>query len=60
TSDAPDIALDVRELGSVYLGGMSLAGLAAAGLVTEHRPGALVTTATAFRWPWTPVCSWVF
>jgi predicted acetyltransferase len=41
TSAPPDLALDVRELGSTYLGGHSLAALARAGLVRELRKGAL-------------------
>ncbi|WP_265523099.1 GNAT family N-acetyltransferase [Oerskovia flava] len=60
TDDAADLSLDVRELGSAYLGGVSLTSLAAAGLVTEHRPGALAHAAAAFSWPVAPVCSWVF
>lgn len=55
-----DLALDVRELGSAYLGGFSLAGLAGAGLVTELRPGTLHAAATAFGWPVAPVSSYVW
>ncbi|MFV2145862.1 MULTISPECIES: GNAT family N-acetyltransferase [Isoptericola] len=55
-----DLALDVRELGAVYLGGTSLAGLATAGLVAERTPGSLAAASTAFGWPVAPVCSWVF
>jgi predicted acetyltransferase len=58
--DAPDLTLDVRDLGAAYLGGPSLASLAAAGLVTEERSGALARAATAFGWPVPPGCSWVF
>lgn len=59
--DGPaDLTLDVRELGAAYLGGTGIDGLAAAGLVTEHRPGALARTATAFGWTQAPVCSWIF
>ncbi|MGW6196036.1 GNAT family N-acetyltransferase [Kribbella sp. NPDC055110] len=43
-----DLALDVRDLGAVYLGRPSLTRLARAGLVTEHTPGALAATAEAF------------
>lgn len=60
TDAAADLALDVRELGSAFLGGFSLAGLAGAGLVTELRPGALHATATAFGWPVAPVSSYVW
>ncbi|QKW19574.1 GNAT family N-acetyltransferase [Kitasatospora sp. NA04385] len=57
TGDAAELELDVRELGSVYLGGGSLAALAAAGLVRELRPGALEPASAAFRSglePWLP------
>ncbi|MCB7136353.1 GNAT family N-acetyltransferase [Cellulosimicrobium marinum] len=60
TDDAADLSLDVRELGSAYLGGRTLAALAAAGLVTEHSPGALARASAAFAWPVAPGCSWVF
>lgn len=57
---AADLALDVRELGSAYLGGVSLASLATAGLVSERTPGALRQAAVAFGWPTAPVCSWIW
>ena len=38
----------LRELGAVYLGGISLVELAAAGLVTELTDGALVQASLAF------------
>ena len=41
TTESPDLTIPVRALGSAYLGGVSLSQLAAAGLVDEHRPGAL-------------------
>ncbi|MDH6138696.1 MULTISPECIES: GNAT family N-acetyltransferase [Kitasatospora] len=54
-TEAPaDLALPVRELGSAYLGGVSLAALAAAGLVRELRPGALAEASAAFGWPVAP------
>ena len=55
-----DLALDVQELGSAYLGGVSLTELAAAGLVVEHTPGTLARTSVAFGWHRAPVASWVF
>lgn len=63
--EAPELSLDVRELGAAYLGGRSLAALAAAGLVTDHsRPGqgrgVLARASTAFGWPVAPGSSWVF
>ena len=53
-----DVALDVTELGAAYLGGTPLGALAAAGLVTERRPGAVRQLSTALSWdlaPWCPV-----
>ncbi|GAB3589942.1 GNAT family N-acetyltransferase [Angustibacter peucedani] len=49
TDDAPDLALDVRELGSVLAGGVTLVALAEAGLVHERTPGVLARTSAAFR-----------
>lgn len=57
TADGPDLTLDVRELGALYLGGASAVRLAALGLVTEHRAGAVAEADTAFRTalrPWCP------
>ncbi|MEV5728887.1 GNAT family N-acetyltransferase [Streptomyces pharetrae] len=58
TTDAADLALSVRELGSAYLGGVSLAALAAAGRVRELRAGALTEASVAFGAagpaPWLP------
>ncbi|CAM3614620.1 GNAT family N-acetyltransferase [Isoptericola cucumis] len=60
TDAAPDLELDVREVGAAYLGGTSLAALAGAGLVVERTPGALAAAAAAFGWPVAPACGWVF
>ncbi|MFE0672237.1 GNAT family N-acetyltransferase [Streptomyces sp. NPDC058867] len=57
TRDTPDLALSVRELGSAYLGGVSLTALAAAGRVRELRPGALEEASVGFASavaPWMP------
>lgn len=57
TDDAADIALTVRELGTVYLGGTTLSALAAAGLVRELRPGAVGEASLGFGSdvaPWLP------
>lgn len=57
TTAAADLALGVRELGSAFLGGASLAALGAAGLVEEHRSGALAEASRAFATdlePWLP------
>ncbi|MFF4959574.1 GNAT family N-acetyltransferase [Streptomyces sp. NPDC001222] len=56
TRDAADLALSVRELGSAYLGGVSLTALAAAGRVRELRPGALAEASLAFG---SPVAPWL-
>ena len=57
-TDAPaDLALDVRELAAVYLGGTTLAALRQATLVTELRPGAAAAASPAFATclaPWLP------
>lgn len=60
TNDEPDLSCDIRALGSVYLGGTALGSLAAAGLVTEHRPGALARAAAAFAWHTPPSVLEVF
>ncbi|MFK0297082.1 GNAT family N-acetyltransferase [Streptomyces sp. NPDC090442] len=52
TTDDADLSLDVRELGSCYLGGVPVRRLVQAGLVTEHTPGAarLLDAALATEW----------
>ncbi|WP_129666288.1 GNAT family N-acetyltransferase [Phytoactinopolyspora endophytica] len=55
TTAEPDVSMDVRELGAIYLGGTTLRSLAAAGRVGEHRPGSVAEVSTAFGWdraPW--------
>jgi predicted acetyltransferase len=57
TEDSADLSLTVRELGSAYLGGVSLDSLAAAGRVHELRQGALTEASVAFAStvpPWLP------
>ena len=56
TTDAADLALSVRELGSAYLGGVRLVSLAAAGRVRELRQGALTEASIAFG---SPVAPWL-
>ncbi|MFH8792579.1 GNAT family N-acetyltransferase [Streptomyces sp. NPDC017941] len=54
---AADLALSVRELGSVYLGGVPLTQLAGAGRVRELRRGAVAEASLAFgsaAAPWLP------
>ena len=60
TSDPADIALDVRELGGAYLGGIRLGALAAAGLVAELRPGTLGPLSAAMTWDPAPWCPMIF
>jgi predicted acetyltransferase len=53
-----DMTLDVSALGAAYLGGTRIGALDAAGLVTEHRPGAVLELSAAMSWdpaPWCPV-----
>lgn len=60
TDRLPALTLDVRELGSAYLGGVTLSALAAAGLVTVHDPAALRAASVAFASPVAPWCAWQF
>ncbi len=56
TDDAPQVELDIRDLGAAFLGGTPIAALAAAGRVTGD-PSAIgrldLALATALQ-PWTP------
>jgi predicted acetyltransferase len=55
---AADVTLDVAALGAAYLGGTRLGELAGAGLVTEHRAGAVAALSAALGWdpgPWCPI-----
>ncbi|MFD7084455.1 GNAT family N-acetyltransferase [Streptomyces sp. NPDC059918] len=57
TADPADLELSVRDLGSAYLGGITLTSLAEAGRVRELRPGALTAASRAFAGgvaPWLP------
>ncbi|HZI98251.1 MAG TPA: GNAT family N-acetyltransferase [Actinomycetales bacterium] len=60
TTDGADLALDVRVLGSAYLGGETLAALGAAGLVAEVTPGTLARSSRAFTHDVAPFSGWVF
>jgi len=60
TDEPADLALDVRELGAAYLGGTRLGTLAAAGLVTELRPGAVLRLSSAMTWDPAPWCPQIF
>ena len=48
TTDPADLVLGPRELGTAYLGGLSLSALGRAGRVEELRPGALAAASRAF------------
>jgi predicted acetyltransferase len=60
TADPADIALPVRALSAAYLGGTRLGPMAAAGLVTELRPGTLAPLSTALSWDPAPWCPMIF
>jgi hypothetical protein len=53
---SPDVTLHVRELGSAYLGGTSPSTLLRAGLVQEHRNGAVAALGAALSWSRLPFC----
>ncbi|HUZ55792.1 MAG TPA: GNAT family N-acetyltransferase [Streptosporangiaceae bacterium] len=58
TTASADVTLPMSALGAAYLGGARLGGLAAAGQITEHRPGALTELSAAMWWdpaPWSPM-----
>jgi predicted acetyltransferase len=55
TDDPPDLTLPVEALGAAYLGGQAIGGRVAAGMATEHRPGAARELSAAMSWdpkPW--------
>ena len=58
TDDEPDVALDVGELGAVYLGGFSFGELVRSGLVREAREGGAARADAVFLYeapkPWCP------
>jgi predicted acetyltransferase len=60
SADPAVFTLDVRELGTAYLGSVSLSGLAAAGLVTVSDPAGFEAAARAFGWPVAAFCGWTF
>jgi predicted acetyltransferase len=57
TTKPADIELTVTTLGSAYLAGVSLQTMAAAGLVIEHRAGAVALADAMFKWNAVPWCS---
>ncbi|SDT43088.1 Predicted acetyltransferase [Friedmanniella luteola] len=55
--DTPaDVELDVRELGTLYLGGTPAAELHRAGLLHERTPGAVAALSLGFSWSRKPFC----
>jgi predicted acetyltransferase len=50
TDARADLACDISVLGAAYLGGTPLGALAAAGRLTELRPGAVPAASAAFGW----------
>jgi predicted acetyltransferase len=60
TAASADLLMSVQALGAGYLGGASFGQLAAAGYVSELRPGALARLATAMSWASRPWCSMMF
>ena len=55
-----DLALNVTELGSVYLGGFTFAELERAGLVQELKDGAIERADAVFRTDVRPWCPEIF
>ncbi|MFE1148913.1 GNAT family N-acetyltransferase [Streptomyces albidoflavus] len=56
TDRAPDLSLDIRDLGSLYLGGTAPSTLVRAGHVTAHHPGAAALADALFRTERAPHC----
>ena len=54
--DAPELSLDVAELGSIYLGAVCPVTLAAAGRIAEHSPGAALRARLMFAVERAPHC----
>jgi predicted acetyltransferase len=60
TDDEADLALDVNEVGSLYLGGFGASELVRAGLVRELREGAAARADALFATPRKPWCPEIF
>lgn len=60
SSGEPAFELDTRELGSAYLGSITLDALAAAGLVRVLEPQQFAAASRAFSWPVAAFCGWRF
>jgi predicted acetyltransferase len=60
TDADPEIRLDVRDLGSVYLGGVTFAELQRGLRITELKPGAVARADAIFRTDRAPWCPEIF
>lgn len=60
TREDPEVSLDVRELGALFLGDESAVRLAALGRLAEHRDGAAERAETLFRTARRPWCQDMF
>ncbi|KOX15487.1 GNAT family N-acetyltransferase [Nocardiopsis sp. NRRL B-16309] len=60
TESGPDLSMDVSHLGAAYLGQNTLAAQLAAGVITEHTPGAAERFDAALRVPHAPLCAVIF
>ena len=60
TDDAPELELDVADLGAVYLGAFDFVHLARADRVRELAPGAVERASELVRTPLPPFCPEVF
>jgi predicted acetyltransferase len=56
TTDEPDLTLDIAELGSLYLGGVSATELVRGGLVHARDDGARAAADALLGWPVAPFC----
>lgn len=57
TSEAPDLAMPVQSLGSLYFGGVTAASLASIGLVAEERTGSVALADRMFVTTAAPYCA---
>jgi predicted acetyltransferase len=60
TNAEPDLVMDVRDLGSIYLGGVSARSLAGAGRIRQEREGAVARAAAMFAAEAPPWCPYIF
>ncbi|KKD05678.1 GNAT family N-acetyltransferase [Streptomyces sp. WM6386] len=56
TDRKPDLSLDIRDLGSIYLGGTAPSTLVRAGHIQAHHPGAATLADALFRTDRSPHC----